>query len=127
MQTTKLTGIKVLVVEDSSATVRIISRMLDRWGCQIVGNTDRGSEAVKLARELKPDLILLDVGLADEIDGIKAAQQIRTFSKTPIIFLTASPDELQGHLKDAQTCFSKQNFDSQKLSEAILLALKIPA
>lgn len=80
--------VKVLVVDDFEPWCRLICSMLQKHpGLQIVGEVSDGLEAVQRARELQPDLVLLDIGLPD-INGIEVARGIRKFSpKTKILFV----------------------------------------
>lgn len=80
--------VKVLVVDDFEPWCRLICSMLQKHpGLQIVGEVSDGLEAVQRARELQPDLVLLDIGLPD-INGIEVARGIRKFSpKAKILFV----------------------------------------
>ncbi|MBI5946140.1 MAG: EAL domain-containing protein [Chloroflexi bacterium] len=79
----------VLIVEDEQIVSMDIKNNLEHLGYIIAGQADRGEDAVKKAGELRPDLILMDISLKGEMDGIEAASQIRTQFDLPIIFLTA--------------------------------------
>ena len=81
--------IRVMVVEDFQPFRRFICSELERRpGLQIVYEASDGLEAVRKAEELRPDLILLDIGLP-EINGIEAARQIRVLvPESKIIFST---------------------------------------
>src|SRR6267142_6896330 len=91
--------IKVLIVddyEDWRRTVRLL--LYERPELQVISEVSDGVEAVQKAGELKPDLILLDIGLP-KLNGIEAARQIRQLSpSSKIIFLSQDnsldPDEL---------------------------------
>jgi DNA-binding NarL/FixJ family response regulator len=89
---------RVLVVEDFVAFRRFIRSTLARKPeLQVVCEVSDGLEAVRKAEELKPDLILLDIGLPS-LNGIDAARQIRKLSpESRIIFLSqeSSPDVIQ--------------------------------
>jgi len=80
---------RILIVEDEGIIARDIRQHLVELGYDVVGNTPTGEEAITLAGELKPDLILMDIHLAGPLDGIEAAQAIRKQFGTPIVFLTA--------------------------------------
>jgi PAS domain S-box-containing protein len=80
---------KILVVEDENIVARDIAQQLSELGYDPVGITDRGEQAIVLTKQLRPDLVLMDIQLAGEIDGISAAQVIRTQYGTPVVFLTA--------------------------------------
>jgi len=90
--------VRVLVAEDSVPFRSFIGEKLrENSGLRIVAEVSDGLEAVRLARQLKPELIILDIGLAT-LDGINAARQIRELSpKSKIIFLSmeSSPAVVQ--------------------------------
>jgi DNA-binding response OmpR family regulator len=88
---------KVLVVDDDVKTVELIRLYLDRDGYQVLTAYD-GIEALRLARESCPDLIVLDLMLPD-IDGLEVCRTLRHESDVPIIMLTArttDQDKLTG-------------------------------
>ncbi len=82
-------SIRVLVVEDYPAFRRfLVSTMQSKAGLQVICEVADGSEAVQKAREIQPDLILLDIGLPS-LNGIEAARQIRTLSpQSKILFIS---------------------------------------
>ena len=81
--------IRILVVEDFEPWRRFISAAIEQEPqLLLICEASNGLEAVQKAKELKPDLILLDIGLP-KLNGIAAARQIRTFSpKSKILFLS---------------------------------------
>jgi len=93
-----MSSIRVLVVEDFAPFRQLICKTLaNRPHLQVIGEVSDGLEAVQRALELKPDLILLDIGLPS-LGGIEAARQIRKLSPgSKIIFLSqeSSPDVVQ--------------------------------
>src|SRR5260370_42675212 len=93
--------IRVLVVEDYAPWVRfILSELQKVANLQVIGEVADGEEAVQKAEELKPDLILLDIGLPT-INGIEAARRIRKLSpESKIIFLSqeSAADVIQAAL-----------------------------
>jgi DNA-binding NarL/FixJ family response regulator len=90
--------IRVMVVEDFAPFRKFICTTLaNRPQLQLIGEVSDGLEAVQRAQELKPSLILLDIGLPS-LDGIEAARQIRILSpESKIIFISqeSSPDVMQ--------------------------------
>jgi DNA-binding NarL/FixJ family response regulator len=91
-------AVRVLVVDDYEPFRQLVSSTLaKRPALQIVGEASDGLEAVRRAEKLKPDLILLDIGLP-EMNGIEAARRIRKLApESKIIFLTqeSSPDVMK--------------------------------
>jgi len=83
---------RILVVEDEGIVAMDIQRRLQRLGHTVAGIVSDGTEAVALARRTALDLVLMDIQLSGEMDGIEAATQIRQFTRTPVIFITAFTD-----------------------------------
>ena len=83
----------ILVVEDEVLVARDIQSRLSRMGYNVVGMASKGHEAIAKALELRPDLILMDINLRDDMDGVEAAMEIRNQYKVPIIFCTAYSNE----------------------------------
>jgi DNA-binding response OmpR family regulator len=83
---------KILVVEDEGILSLNIKRYLTRFGHDICGIAENGQDAVDLALQHRPDLILMDVRLRDDMDGVEAALRIRSFLECPILFTTAFSD-----------------------------------
>jgi len=83
----------VLVVEDESIVSKDIQHSLKKLGYNVVGAANNGETAVSLALEHMPDIILMDIMLKGEMNGIEAADAIRKETNIPVIFLTAYADE----------------------------------
>src|SRR5215210_5403286 len=86
------TGVKILIVEDETIVAADLTEKLRRIGYEVVGSTRRGEDAVTIAAAERPTLVLMDIVLAGEMDGIEAADRIRQTSNLPIVFLTAHSD-----------------------------------
>ncbi len=84
---------RILVVEDEAIIARDIRQQLIELGYDPVGHATRGEEAVALAGQLRPDLVLMDITLAGSMDGIVAAHAIRDQFALPVVFLTAFAEE----------------------------------
>ena len=83
---------KILVVDDEELLVKGIRFNLQNEGYEIITGSN-GAEAVEIARQSEPDLIILDV-MMPEMDGMTACARIREFSNVPIILLTAKTDDM---------------------------------
>ncbi|MFC1936063.1 response regulator transcription factor [Chloroflexota bacterium] len=83
---------KILLVEDEPKLVRFIKEVLNATGYDVV-STGAGKQAVEMAALEQPDLILLDIVLAGDMDGYQVADRVREFSNVPIIILTAKARE----------------------------------
>lgn len=89
-----MSKINVLVVEDESIVSKDIQHSLKKLGYNIVGASATGEKAIELAVSENPDVILMDIMLKGEMNGIEAADAIKKKFSVPIIFLTAYADEL---------------------------------
>ncbi|MBB5510460.1 hybrid sensor histidine kinase/response regulator [Paraburkholderia atlantica] len=83
---------RILIVEDDRIVARDIQQQLQRAGHTVVALTGRGEDALQLAIDTSPDLVLMDVRLEGEIDGIDVARQLRDRCHIPVVFLTAYAD-----------------------------------
>jgi len=81
---------RILVVEDEAIVAADIHDRLGALGYEVVGLADTGAGAIEKAMELKPDLVLMDIMLRGEMQGIEAANHIRFHLHLPIIYLTAN-------------------------------------
>ena len=90
----KTKGKRILVVEDDASIQRALRRSLTISGYEVLV-VDNGRQAVQLVREQQPDLVLLDLSLPGEIDGLGVCVQVRQWSQIPIIIVSARTDEQQ--------------------------------
>ncbi len=84
---------RILVVEDEALIRKDIERSLTLLGYDVAGSTGDGQEAVSLAMEQKPDMVLMDIRLRSAMTGIEAAKVIRTSTGIPVVFLTAFSED----------------------------------
>ncbi|GGD64621.1 response regulator transcription factor [Paenibacillus nasutitermitis] len=82
---------KILVVDDESDITELIALYMEKEGF-VVHATDNGEDAISLAEELKPDLIILDISLKS-IDGYEVCTKIRASSDVPILFVSCKSDD----------------------------------
>lgn len=80
---------RILICDDEITPAEELARTLKQLGYQVVGSVSSGEEAVRAAEQLKPDLVLTDIDLKGEIDGIEAAGQIRGRMDIPVVYLGA--------------------------------------
>lgn len=83
---------RILVVEDEAIVALDICNRLGHLGYELAGRCASGEEAVDLAQNLRPDLVLMDIMLEGEMDGVEAAGRIRDLCATPVVYLTAYAD-----------------------------------
>ncbi|ARW18138.1 response regulator [Komagataeibacter europaeus] len=84
----------VLIIEDEPIIAMDIEELVRQCGHTIAGVASSEAEAIKLARETRPGLILADINLGDGGDGMKAVSSILQHQDIPIIFVTAYPERL---------------------------------
>ena len=84
---------RIMIVEDESIVAMGVKHKLEDLGYKVVGIEATGEGAVETALKTKPDIILMDIVLKGDMDGIEAAQQIHTRLDTPIIYVSAYSDE----------------------------------
>jgi CheY-like chemotaxis protein len=85
--------IKILVVEDENIIALNIKNKLKKLGYSVPSIASTGEEAIKKADITFPDLVLMDIMLKGDMDGVEAARQIRDKFDIPIIYLTAYSDD----------------------------------
>jgi CheY-like chemotaxis protein len=84
--------LKVMVVEDEFIIALDLKERLNKLGYKVPGVATSGKEAVKLANKVNPNLILMDIMLRGEIDGIQAAKLIRDKLDIPVLFISSFSD-----------------------------------
>lgn len=84
---------RILVVEDEIIIAMEIKATLKKLGYEVPGIATNGIDAIDLCRKTEPDLVLMDIRLKGDMDGIEAAEKIMGLYDTPIIFLTGNSDE----------------------------------
>lgn len=115
---------RVVVAEDESLIRLDIVEILNDNGFQVVGEAGDGETAVELARELKPDLVVMDVKMP-KLDGISAAEKINNEHIAPVVLLTAfSQKELVDRASEAGAlAYVVKPFTPNDLLPAIEIAL----
>ena len=88
----KTTKGRILVVEDESIVALDIKNSLESWGYDVVGIAQTGEEAIQKSLRIHPDLVLMDIRLQGDMDGIETVRQIRTHVDIPFIYLTSYAD-----------------------------------
>ncbi len=83
----------ILVVEDERIVAADIKMSVQRLEYDVCGIAFSGKEAIKKAKEMNPDLVLMDIVLEGKMDGIEAASAIRSRFGIPVVYLTAYADK----------------------------------
>lgn len=83
----------VLIIEDDKVLSLLLSKMVERLNYQVVGIYAKGSDAITKVQELDPDLVLMDIMLEDDIDGIEATKEFQKNNTTSqVIYITGNSD-----------------------------------
>jgi two-component system, response regulator PdtaR len=88
-----MSGERILIVDDDRTTANVMQLYLENFGFVVSDNVFSGAEAIEKAKEIKPDLVLMDIRLGKGLDGIDAAKVIMETLLIPIIYVTAYSDE----------------------------------
>jgi diguanylate cyclase (GGDEF)-like protein/PAS domain S-box-containing protein len=114
-----------MIVEDEGATAMVIQRNLEEMGYSITSVETTAEGAVNKVSIDKPDLVLMDVSLAGEMDGIEAANQIHSISNIPVVYITAHSDEkmVQRIMETEPFGYIIKPFDERDLRIAVEIAL----
>jgi PAS domain S-box-containing protein len=83
----------ILIVEDDFVIAKVLAESLQELGYQVAGIVSTGEEAVERSAKVHPDLVLMDIRLRGEMDGIEAGEVISGDLHIPIVYLTAYSDE----------------------------------
>ncbi len=115
---------RVLVAEDEALIRLDLVELLTDEGFEVIGQAADGEEAVRLARELEPDLVIMDVKMP-RMDGITAAEEIAEERIAPIVMLTAfSQRDLVERARDAGAmAYVVKPFDASDVIPAIEIAM----
>jgi DNA-binding NarL/FixJ family response regulator len=116
---------KIMIVEDEAVIALRLQKMLTRMGYHVIGISYTGDEALEKAGSLRPDLILMDIMLPGETDGIKAAEGVKSKLDIPVIFLTAySEDKIIERAKKAEPYgYILKPFQDREIRAVIEVAL----
>ncbi len=116
---------KILIVEDEVIIAMEIADRLGSMGYEVLRVVANGKDAINVALQEKPNLILMDIMIKGNMDGIETATKIRSISDIPVIYLTANADEAtlqRAKVSDAFGYLIKP-FEERELSTTIEMAL----
>ncbi len=120
-----MTGANILIVEDEGILAIELKEKLEKLGYKVPAIASTGEEAIELAAKHRPDLILMDIVLKGDMDGIEAANKICSTLKVPVIYLTAYADD--GTVKRAKITepfgYLVKPYNEKELQIALEIAL----
>jgi DNA-binding response OmpR family regulator len=85
---------RALIIEDEILIAEEVADRLSRLGFSVIATVDNADEGIAIATRERPDLVLMDIRLKGEKDGVQAAQEIRQQVDVPIVYVTAYSDRL---------------------------------
>ncbi len=115
--------LRILLAEDEGAVAASLARQLRGLGHEVVGEAATGEQAVQMAADTRPDVVVMDIRMPDG-DGIEAARRIAESTPTPVLFLTGHYDEslLQGAVESGGLAYLLKPATSEQLQVALALA-----
>lgn len=121
-----MTGKKILLVEDDDIIARVAEWRLNSLGYDFCGRATSSIEAMKLVAECRPDLVLMDINIKGNVDGIDTAKMIKENYHIPVVFVTSHSDgvTLERAKATNPNGFIIKPFDDNDLRVAIELAMK---
>lgn len=116
---------RVLIVEDDMLLSMVEERLIKKLGFDVVGKATKGTDAISKASELDPDIIVMDISLKGEMDGIETMEMIREKSTVPVIYLSGSGDRYsyERAKKTGFTDFLTKPVTSGDLKEPLSIAI----
>jgi CheY-like chemotaxis protein len=117
---------RILVVEDEHIVAMGIKRMLKELGYTVTGIASSGEDAISKAESTFPDVVLMDIMLKGEMDGVEASEKIRSRFNIPVVYLTAySDDKILNRAKRTEPFgYIIKPFDEKDLYSSIEVALQ---
>jgi CheY-like chemotaxis protein len=116
---------RVLIVEDDMLLSMVEERLIKRLGFEVIGKVTKGVDAIEKEEELNPDIIVMDISLKGDMDGIEAMEAIRENSDVPVIYLSGSGDRysLERAKKTGFTDFLTKPVTGGDLKEPLYAAM----
>lgn len=116
---------KILIVEDDSIQQIVLERLISQMGHTVIGSSSEGSKAIESALRIGAvDLILMDINLADDVDGIEAAKEISKHREVKLIYITSTddPDKLRRAKETDHIALLLKPLSQKMLEEAFFKA-----
>jgi two-component system, response regulator PdtaR len=121
-----MSGEKILLVEDDDVIAKVADWRLKNLGYTICGRATSAAEAMELVVNEKPAIVLMDINIKGDVDGIETAKMIRKGFNIPVVYVTSHSDgpTLERAKETRPDGFIVKPFDDEDLRVAIELALK---
>ncbi len=121
-----MSGEKILLVEDDDVIAKVADWRLKNLGYTVCGRATTGAEAMELVVNNRPDLVLMDINIRGDVDGIETARMIKNGFNIPVVYVTSHSDgpTLERAKATNPDGFIVKPFEDNDLRVAIELALK---
>jgi CheY-like chemotaxis protein len=121
-----MSGEKILLVEDDDVIAKVADWRLKNLGYTVCGRATSGAEAMELVVNAKPDLVLMDINIRGDVDGIETARMIKKGFNIPVVYVTSHSDgpTLERAKATRPDGFIVKPFEDNDLRVAIELALQ---
>ncbi|MGD0110618.1 MAG: response regulator [Armatimonadota bacterium] len=118
-------NLRILIADDETAVAAALAGQLKALGHCVVGEAGTGREAVRLAAEMRPDVVVMDIRMPDG-DGIEAAKRMADFAPVPVLFLSGHFDQdlLEGVVESGGLAYLMKRATSEQLQAALALVRK---
>ncbi len=118
-------GKRILIVEDERDIVESLKESLLYYGYNVLGIVTSGNDAIKFTKMEKPDMVLMDIELNGETDGVHAATHIYTHYRIPVIYVTGQTDSetIERAKRSVPYGYIVKPFDQKEIKIAIELGL----
>jgi signal transduction histidine kinase len=116
---------RILIVDDDASVRLVLRKMLSSSGYHVAGEAETGRQAVEMAQDLHPDLVLMDIVMPGEMDGISAAEKIKQDSDIPIVFISGhgNPEYIERAKQSEPFGYLMKPFDQAEMRASIEIAL----
>ncbi len=107
----------ILIVEDDNSTARLLKLLLSTGGYTVCGIAPTGEKAIDMALKTKPTLILMDIKLDGDMDGIAAYERIKALLDTPVVYISvyAEQDMIDRALQSTPSGYLVKPFKNEEL------------
>lgn len=116
---------KVMIIEDEPIIALHLRNLMTSMGHTVIGTVRTKSEAIRMAPELQPELLLADVNLADGSSGIEAVADILEYKSVPVVFITAFPERLLTGERPEPTYLISKPFEPEHVAATVWQALLV--
>jgi len=120
-----MTTAKIFIVEDEFIIAKGLARKLEKLGYEVLGIASSGKDALIQIQQMSPDLVLMDILIEGDIDGIETATQVLNHFDIPVIYLTAYSDDktLERAEQSGSYGYILKPFKQREVHAAIRMAL----